>query len=331
MGRRYLVLGPEVTAFGVPATAWEKRYIRALEDTLQADQQMIYPDDTEHAEQVTAIPGPYLVRGDIGGYAEPYTFGFMLQKALGTWSASTIHAPSTVYTHSIVTTDSDVEYFYAERGHDNVEYAQRFAGLKFENFRLESRMGQPLMWTGTVRGFKDSVVAQIAAADVETGYDTVLQPWMHHNVVLTHDNDTAKVQTFRLNVRHRLADAYYSSRFSEEWDYEGREISGELTLKLTDIVWLQKFYARDGAVKPEDTVDALSLTATYTTGYTFAGQGTWTGLLRFHIPSVHLNTAQIRQRSRETEIAELPFRAIYNRTYNYGIRAVIRTTHGKPL
>ena len=322
--RRYFAVGSEIS-FGSPGSL--TNWFRLLEDSLREDQQHIYPDDTERADAVTSIPGPYRITGDIGAYAEPYYFGFILERALGKWSASA--AAGSAWTHSIVTTESDVEYFFAEKGLQTINEAVRYYGNKIENLRLESRMGQPLMWTATVRAFKDSSVSQTATGTVESGYDNVLNPFMHHELVLTHGTDTLKLQTFQLNIRNKFADAYYSSRFSNEWDFEGRELSGTLLAKLDDDAMIEKFFGAAGYLRPDVTTTPYAIVARYTTAYTIsAGQY---GVLTFYMPRVDLNTMSLRGRGRDTETIELPFKALYDRTVNYAIVATIKTTHGKPL
>jgi len=324
--RRYFATGSE-TAFGIPSGAWDHWY-RTLTDSLRDDQQHIYPDDTERADAVTSIPGPYKITGDVGGYAEPYYFGFILEHALGKWAASTAHGAD-VFTHSIVTTESDIEYFCAEKGLQAINRAIRYAGIKEENLRLESRMGQPLMWTATLKAFKDSLVFQIADATVETGYDSVLNPFMHHELVLQHGAQALSVQSFQLNIRNKLADAYFTSRFSNEWMFEGREVSGTVVFKNEIAGMIQRFLREGGYDSPGVTTTPYSLTATYTTAYPIAA-GHY-GVLKIYCPRIDLNSADFPGRGRETETVELPFKALYDRTVNYAIVATIKTTHGKPL
>jgi hypothetical protein len=327
VNRRYFAMGDEPVFFGGPDLGYNWWY-RTLEDSIRDDQQHIYPDDTERADAVTSIPGPYKVAGDIGGYAEPYYFGFVWKKALGVWSASTIIAVG-VYTHSVITTESDVEHFCMQKGLQLLNSAIEYQGCKFENMRLESRMGQPLMWTGTVRGMKSSMIAQVTTVNIEAGYDAVLNPWMHHELILYHGSDYLKIQTFRLNIRNKLADAYYTSRFSEEWEFEGREITGTLSLKCDDVDMIEKFFGADNYKRPAATTTPYAIAATYTTAYTISG--THYGVFKVHLPRVDLNTMAIGQRGRETETVELPFKALYDRTVNYTITSTIKTTHAKPL
>lgn len=325
--RRYFLAGSEI-AFGVPSGT-PTHWFRVLEDSLRSDQGHIYPEDIERADDTVEIPGPYKVGGDIGGYAEPYYFGFLLERALGKWSGSTVLVPGEVYRHSIITTESDVEYFYVEKGLQELNSAIRYGGVKIENFRLESRMGQPLMWTASIRSFKDSLVAQVVDATVEAGYDSVQQPFMHHNISITHGTDTLKIQTFQLNIRNKFTDAYYSSRFSSEWDFEGREISGSLTLKNVEINMLEKFFGADNLKRPAQTITSYAISATYTSAPIYTG-GLY-GQITVHIPRVYLDTEQLQGRGRATETIELPFRALWDRTVHYAIVATFMTSHGKPL
>jgi len=332
--KRYFAAGSE-TAWGAGGTA--NHFYRITEDSLRADQQNIYPDNIEHAEDAQAIPGPFVVHGDFGGYAEPYNFGFLLERALGKWSASTIHAPSAVYTHSIVAIDSDItlERFFVAKGLGILTELRHpeYRGLMIEELRLESRMGQPLMFTVTPKGRTMDLVTSLADAIVEAGYDAILQPWMHHEVVLTHGAETLKVQTVRLSIRNQLADAYFTSRRSDAFLFEGRKLTGEISAKLESNDLIEKFEGLLGVTttSPQASLTPYAMTMTYTTAYTFSGQGTLTGILKFYLPEVYLDTATARIRRRETVYLDVPFTAVYNRTVNYGIRATIRTTHAKPL
>lgn len=332
--KRYFVAGSE-TAWGAGGTA--NHYYRITDDSLRADQGSIYPDNIEHAEDAQAIPGPFSVRGDFGGYAEPYYFPFLLQKALGKWGASTIHAPSTVYTHSIVAIDSDaiLERFFIAKGLGILTELRHleYRGCMIEELRLESRMGQALMYTVTPKGRSMELVTSLADATVEAGYDAILQPWMHHEIALTHGIETLKVNTMRMSIRNQLADAYYTERRSDAYPFEGRKITGEISAKLESNDLIEKFEGLLGPTTtyPQTSLTPYALTMTYTTAYAFAGQGTLTGILKIYCPEVYLDTLTGRLRRRDTVYLDVPFTAVYNRAVNYGIRATIRTTHAKPL
>jgi len=310
---RYLGIAKE-TVYGTPVTP--TKFIDIIKEGIGADQEILLDETVRGRDYYKQSAGPVKVGGGFPFFVAPENgIGQLLYYCLGAVSSAQ-QGGTSAYLHTITPAD-DQPSFTVEKGLDAVT-ALQYPGCKVGKLTLKSVKKEKLSCTVDLIGKTEKVVSLSTPSWSNLPDFTFAQGTFKLNAVACGD-----IMAIQAAISNALRGDEYrpGSRVISKLPVGARAVDGSFDIEFVDKVQLERFYGAANATEPQDTLTGVALDLLWEGALI---EGAYKYSLGLEIPQVYYNTAKALLNKRDLIVQGIEFKAIYDATATYAIRAKLQ-------
>lgn len=310
---RYVGVAKE-TNYGTPVTP--TKFIPVVKESIAASQEILADDSIRGRDFYSQSPGVVKVEGGFDMFVAPENgIGQLLLFCLGAVESAQ-QGGTAAYLHTITPAD-DPPSFTLEKGMDTITGLQ-YPGCKIRRLTLK-----------TVR--KGKLGASVELVGKTEKVVSLSTPSWSNLPDLTFTQGTYKIDGaangdiigIEVKIENALKEEEYrpQSRVISKLPVTTRVVNGRFDIDFVDKSQLEKFYGVAAATEPQSALTGVALDLRWEGSVI---EGAYKYSLQLEIPQVYYNTAKALLDRRELIVQGVEFRAIYDATATYVIRAKLQ-------
>jgi len=310
---RYLGVAKE-TVYGTPVTP--TKFIDIVKEGLGADQEILLAETVRGRDYYKQSAGVVKVSGGFDFFVAPENgIGQLLLFCLGDVDSEQ-QGETDAYLHTITPVE-DQPSFTVEKGLDNITGLQ-YPGCKISRLTLKSVRKEKLSCSVEAIGQTEKVVS-------------LSTPSWSNLPDFTFTQGTYKIDTVAcgdiIGIEARISNALQGDEFRPQSRVISklpaglRTVDGRFDIEFVDEAQLEKFYGAAAATEPQLDLTGVALDLKWEGAVI---EDPYKYYLQLEIPQIYYTTAKAVLSKRDLIVQGVEFKAIYDATSTYAIRAKLQ-------